>query len=177
MQVNHVGGAIEYEVYPGHIHQLILSDEPLDGEAIEDYANELAEAVLICNEDRHDGHGRTHTMDDAMKAFAKASEELSSKSISEFKAEIAELDRKIHVYKKWGKKQVPEAALFFNQDGEEILMTVGMNGDPVFQKPRKPVLRDLVPTPEQAGAQRDKYGMGWTAKRHLKAETKLRRIK
>ena len=177
MQVNHVGGAIEYEVYPGHIHQLILSDEPLDGEAIEDYANELAEAVLRCGEDRHDGHGRKHTMDDAMKAFAKASEELSSKSISEFKAEIAELDRKIHVYKKWGKKQVPEASLFFNQDGEEILMTVGMNGDPVFQKPRKPVLRDLIPTPEQAGAQRDKYGMGWTAKRHLKAETKLRRIK
>ena len=112
-----------------------------------------------------------------MKAYAKASEELSSKSIAEFKAEIAELDRKIHVYKKWGKKQVPEASLFFNQDGEEILMTGGRDGEPVFQKPRKSILRDLVPTPEQAGAKRDKHGMGWVVPRRLKAATKLRRMK
>ena len=177
MQVNHVGGAIEYEVYPGHIHQLILSDEPLDGEVIEDYANELAEAVLECNEDRHDGHGRKHSMNAAMQAHAKAAKELFSKSIDEFKAEITELDRKIHVYNKWGKKQVPEASLFFNQDGEEILMTVGLNGQPVFQKLRKPVLHNFVPTPEQAGAKRDKHGMGWVVPRHLKAETKLGRMR
>ena len=56
-------------------------------------------------------------------------------------------------------------------------MTVGRNGQPAFQRLKNPILRGFVPTPEQAGAKRDKHGIGWTTPRHLKGATKLGRMR
>ena len=178
----HIGGAITYWIN-GHAHMIFIDNTPITGEHFETYADDMAECIRICSEDRHIdnkgvGHGITHTNDEVNAGRKYVVEQLFTKDLPDFMAELIELHRKIQVHKKWGGvRPVPEAVLFFDQDGVERLMTVGRNGTPHVQTPRKPVLRDLVPTPEQAGAQRDKYGMGWTAKRHLKAETKLRRIK
>ena len=178
----YIGGAITYWIN-GHAHSILIENTPITGEHIEDYADDMAESIRICNEERHIdsksvGHGIKHTNNEVNAGRKYAVNQLFTKDLPDFMAELIELQRKIQVHKKWGGvRPVPEAVLFFDQDGVERLMTVGRNGTPHVQTPRKPILRGLVPTPEQAGAQRDKYGMGWTAKRHLKAETKLRRIK
>ena len=178
----HIGGAITYWIND-HAHMIFIDNTPITGEHFETYADDMAECIRICNEDRHIdnkgvGHGIKHTNDEVNAGRKYVVEQLFTKDLPDFMAELIELERKIRVHKKWGGvRPVPFGVLFFDQDSVERLMTVGRNGDPVFQTPRKPILRGLVPTPAQAGAQRDKYGMGWTAKRHLKAETKLRRIK
>ena len=178
----HIGGAITYWIN-GHAHMIFIDNTPITGEHFETYADDMAECIRICSEDRHIdnkgvGHGITHTNDEVNAGRKYVVEQLFTKDLPDFMAELIELQRKIQVHKKWGGvRPVPEAVLFFDQDGVERLMTVGRNGTPHVQPPRKPVLRDLVPTPEQAGAKRDKHGMGWIAPRRLKAATKLRRMK
>ena len=169
-------GAIEYEVMSGHIHQLIIdAGELLTGDVIEELAGELAEAVLNCNDDRHQGHGRKHTMDDAQKAYSAAVQQLL---ITDFRHEQEELDRKIRVHKKWG-GQVP-AAVFMPDTvdgGKWNVMVPDDEGEPVMRRVRDGVLDDILPTPEQAGAKRDPYGIGWVAPRRWKTKTRLRKMR
>ena len=171
-----VYGAIEYEVRPGHIHQLIIdAGEILTGYVIVELAGELAEAVLNCNEDRHQGHGRKHTMDDAQKAYGAAVQQLFG---IDFDAEQRELDRKIRVFNKWG-GQVPAAALMFDPDDRKQLnlLTTDQEGNPSIRKVTDKTLIDMLPYPDEKNAVRDKEGVSWQRKRKLKAETKLRRLR
>ena len=169
-------GAIEYEVMPGHIHQLIIdAGELMTGDVIEELAGELAEAVLNCNDDRHQGHGRKHTMDDAQKAYSAAVQQLL---ITDFRNEQEELDRKIRIHKKWGGK-VP-AAVFMPDtvdDGKWNVMVPDDEGEPVMHRVRDGVLDDILPTPEQAGEKRDPYGIGGVAPRRCKTKTRLRKMR
>ena len=168
-------GAIEYEVMSGHIHQLIIdAGELMTGDVIEDLAGELAEAVLNCNDDRHQGHGRKHTMDDAQKAYSAAVQQLI---VTDFRYEQEELDRKIRVFKKWG-GQVPAAALMFDPDDRKQLnlLTTDQEGNPSIRKVTDKSLIDMIPYPDEKNAVRDKEGVSWQRKRKLKAETKLRRL-
>ena len=170
-----VYGAIEYEVRSGHIHLLMIdAGEPMTGDVIEELAGELAEAVLSCNEDRHKGHGRGHTMDDAMKAYGAAIQQLL---ILDFSHEQGELDRKIRVFKKWG-GQVPSAVLMFDPDDRKQLnlLTTDQEGNPSIRKVTDKALIDMLPYPDEKNAVRDKEGVSWQRKRKLKAETKLRRL-
>ena len=170
-----VYGAIEYEISPGHIHQLIIdAGELLTGDVIEELAGELAEAVLNCNEERHKGHGRKHTMDDAQKAYGAAVQQLI---VTDFRYEQEELDRKIRVFKKWG-GQVPAAALMFDPDDRKQLnlLTTDQEGNPSIRKVTDKSLIDMIPYPDEKNAVRDKEGVSWQRKRKLKAETKLRRL-
>ena len=160
-------GAIEYEVMSGHIHQLIIdAGELLTGDVIEELAGELAEAVLNCNDDRHQGHGRKHTMDDAQKAYSAAVQQLL---ITDFRNEQEELDRKIRIHKKWGGK-VP-AAVFMPDtvdDGKWNVMVPDDEGEPVMHRVRDGVLDDILPTPD---------GIGWVAPRRWKTKTRLRKMR
>tara|TARA_R110000737_G_C14340747_1_gene443263 strand:+ start:102 stop:647 length:546 start_codon:yes stop_codon:yes gene_type:complete len=181
MELKHVGGSICY--WTGdHAHMIFLSDDVITGTVMEEYVSDMANCISICNEDRHIdsknvGHGRKHTNDEIRAGALYAAQQLTTKTIADFKAEMVELDRKIALFKMWGKKQPPEAVLFYDQDMQEILMTVGRNGQPAFQRLKNPILRGFVPTPEQAGAKRDKHGIGWTTPRHLKGATKLGRMR
>ena len=171
-----VYGAIEYEVRPGHIHQLIIdAGELLTGDVIEELAGELAEAVQRCNEERHDGHGRQHTGDDVRKAYSAAVQQLLT---ADFRSEQLELDRKIRVFKKWG-GQVPAAALMFDPDDRKQLnlLTTDQEGNPSIRKVTDKSLIDMIPYPDEKNAVRDREGVSWQRKRKLKAETKLRRLR
>lgn len=114
-------------------------------------------------------------MDDAQKAYSAAVQQLL---VTDFRYEQEELDRKIRVHKKWG-GQVP-AAVFMPDtvdNGKWNVMVPDDEGEPVMRRVRDGVLDDILPTPEQAGAKRDPYGIGWIAPRRWKTKTRLRKMR
>ena len=149
-----------------HNHQVLLSDGsvPLADifSDVEGCAEELAEAVLRCNEGRHKGHGQTHPGNEAQKAFKAAVEQLLT---TDFAVEWQEIQDGIRKHKLWG-GPVPSAVLGFSPDDPktERLIMPDKNGNPVVYDIKNPV--GLLPPPEEGKtAWRDKQGVGWITKR------------
>ena len=143
-----VYGAIEYEVRPGHIHQLIIdAGELLTGDVIEELAGELAEAVQRCNEERHEGHGRQHTGEDVRKAYSAAVQQLLT---ADFLSEQLELDRKIRVFKKWG-GQVPSVLVVPDELDPTQWNTIvpDNDGNPWVYKTPKGIIDEILPPPSR----------------------------
>lgn len=151
-----------------HGHQLLLDDGApanrfsFNGEALEDAAGELAEAVAICNENRHDGHGKLHSHQDAEDAYHIAVYQLLT---IDYEAEWKQIQDDIKKWQKW-QGPVPAAVLMPDiQDSNEwSVMIPDQHGDPVMYKTRPKALKGLMASPEEMGAKPNKLGIGWTAK-------------
>jgi hypothetical protein len=170
-------GVLQYEVRPGHTHQLVIDCTDLDGEALEYYACELAEAVAVCSEDRHVdqnnvAHGFSHDADDIRRAYQAAIDQLLFKDLP---GEVEELRHKMAIYKRWG-GQPPALVVLPTQDGEWHAIVPDREGTPYVYDVRPGVFDDIVPTPEQAGAIPDEQGIGYRRKPRWSSERKLRSL-
>ena len=158
---------VEHEIN-GHIHLLVCAHDILPEDmatvmaGIEGYGEELAEDVMRCNEDRHEGHGITHTYEDAKAAYGSAVSQLITR---DFQAEWAEIQRKQHVYERWG-GQVPRVLfqpMIDNHAKWEMLVT-DSEGTPYSFGVKKGVFDDW--NPKELGAKPNGYGRnglgGWT---------------
>jgi hypothetical protein len=151
-----------------HGHNLLLDDGALEnrfifnGEALEDAAGELAEAVAICNEGRHSGHGKTHSSQDMEDAYHTAIYQLLT---IDFQAEWKEIQDDIRKWQKW-QGPVPAAVLMpdIHDSKQWNVMIPDKNGDPVMYQARPNALTGLMPSPEEMGARPNKLGVGWTTK-------------
>lgn len=156
-----------------HGHRVILS---MPGENMvdidtEESASELAEAVLICNDTRHNQHGRRHTHQDAEDAFNIGLQQLFT---HDYKREFKERARRTMLYRKWG-GHVPEAMLLPDEidPREWRLVMPDAAGNPVAYKidEKKVGIGDVIPIPNKDNAY--KTERGWEAK--PPAETILNR--
>lgn len=134
-----------------HGHMVLCSDGSIPSslvyENMETLASELAEQVLACSEDKHDYHGKQHTMKDAMDAFSAAVEQLQNK---DFAGDWNDLHEKIRLHKLWG-GPVPSAIIQFNPEepDKEQLVVPGRDGMPRFYDTTIPVLKDIMPEPHK----------------------------
>lgn len=160
-----------------HAHQLLIADGDLTLNQvladIEEYADELAEGVRRCSKDRHKGHGQAHPPDAPELAFHTAIRQLFT---FDYEKEWQEMLQRERAYKKWG-GPVPAAVILPSYDNPkdwEMLVT-DAEGNPYMYPVKRNVLD--IPAPNQVGARPNREGIGWTAKRRWKAETKLRRLR
>ena len=149
-----------------HSHMVVLGDGRVLLTEIEEAAEELAEAVLRCNDMRHKGHGHSHSQQEADKAYYAAIDQLTTKV---FYTEWHEMMRQIRIYKKWGGPP-PAAVLMpsFDNPREWEAMIPDTEGNPYMYKMNKQVLEDIVPYPSDWGAKPNKQGVGWTLDRRRK---------
>ncbi len=146
-----------------HGHMILCSDGTLPLSVVyqntETFASELAEQMLICNEDRHNHHGKGHSMTDAMDAFKLAVEQLQNKDFAQIWHDLHE---KIRLHKLWG-GPVPAAILQFNPEdpSKEQLVVPGPDGMPRFYDTTIPVLKDIMPEPHKVkGVSKHPSGLG-----------------
>jgi len=90
--------SVEYDIPDSHIHHVPLGGGT-DRLGIEEAAELLSEAILSCSEAKHDGHGRTHTQEDAEKAYHSAVFQLLTRNYDQ---EWVDLQQKIRAFKRWG---------------------------------------------------------------------------
>lgn len=136
-----------------HAHSV---DWDISEGGIEEAAIKLGEAIGLCNQDRHDGHGHAHAAWEADAAFLAAFEQLKA---GEANREYKRLLHKIRLHQQWG-GPVPEAVIMpgnKNPEDWEIWVTDHQTGMPV---PYRALGIDL-PDPRELGARRNPIG-GWT---------------
>lgn len=150
---------VEYEPAPdllgrSHKHLLQLGDgQEHFNYGIEDAAEELAEAVAVCDSDRHDGHGFKHSAAEVEEAYRVAVVQLLTR---DFDAEDALLARNIRRRKKWG-GPVPEAVLLPDVAGGWSIMVTDQEGNPRLYKVRRDMeryLHEFIPNADQVRGNR-----------------------
>jgi hypothetical protein len=159
---------IKVEYWPfgwphGHSFMDIMTNGHIDGAQIEEMADGLAMSVLACNEDRHEGHGRTHSQQDVENAHKAAIEQLLTK---DFFQESLDLEEKIRLYYKWG-GQVPKMTIMPVQedDGRGFkLMMPDKQGEPAWYnltKRAKGLLEEALEPPDPKKTYPDRQGIGY----------------
>ena len=146
----------------GHTHQA-YGDIHEDG--IEGTATLLAEAILACNEAKHKGHGRGHSLYEARKAYDAAITQLL---LEDDRKTYAELKQKIARAQKWG-GPVPELVLTPNPEkpGEwDAIVSHPVTGEPSLYAVRGNEVG--LPDPREIGAKPHPLGLGWLTKRKRK---------
>jgi hypothetical protein len=142
-----------YPLHWGHGHQYYADD----GETMEEIATNLANAVMDCNVDKHDGHGHGHSLKDAQDAFTAAQLQFI---FEEDKTQWSELMVRIAHNKMWG-GQAPALVLTPGEDPEKWLAIVKhpVTGEPTIYDARD----DLgLPDPRELGFKPNSDGPGWT---------------
>ena len=117
---------VNYEV-DDHTHTVATIG--CDYDNVESVAEELVEAVLRCDEDRHDGHGIKHDVDEEA-IYKDAIFQLNTRDYFE---EYLVLQRKIEHYQMWGGQ--PPAVVFL-PDPEDIEQWVMMVTHPITGLPK-----------------------------------------
>lgn len=151
---------VEYETDAGHTHMVMVGDGKYnaitEGASYEDLAIDLAEQVENCDEDRHDGHGRTHGTEEPKQAFAAALEQLLTK---QYDNEWASREWRVKMYKKWG-GHIPGMVLMPNESDSRKweMMVPDHRGDPHFYEVPTGKLNDMVPDPQEVGAKPAEIG-------------------
>lgn len=157
----------EYQCVGSHAHSFSGHLE-LDG--IEGTAEGLAEAVAICNEDRHNGHGKMHPRSDVENAYHQGVAQLLT---NDAELRYQELRHNIAMHEKWGG---PMPALVMMPDNDDPakwnMIVTDQQGNPHMV----PVPNPGMPDPREVGARPDPI-LGWQRRRHLSMDTKLRRLK
>lgn len=160
----------------GSTHKHMVYDiGPLTGEELEEMVTDLADAILVCNEERHEGHGRPHSHDEAMKGARIALFQLQN---MDYDADWAEYYRKEFLFRKWGKKQVPVAHIMPDPHDPKqwwVVMPDGQ-GNPIILPANPDVVKDWRPPEWGKNAYRDPSGVGWVVKRRLSAQERFRRM-
>ena len=145
------------EYYPptwshGHNHFAALDENP------EDIADGLAQAVLDCSQDKHNGHGQHHSGSDAQAAYFEAIAQLLH---NEDRKAYQELLTKIAHYRLWG---VPPPELVLTPSSRnpaewDAIVKHPVTGMPQFYKTRT---NDIdMPDPRELGMRRNPAGPGW----------------
>ena len=166
---------VEYETEAGHTHMVMVGDGKYngiaDGASFEDLAIELADQVEDCNQDKHEGHGREHGSSEPKKAFSAALNQLLTK---DYDNEWATREWRIKMYKKWGNRHMPTAVLMPSAEDyrKYELMVAEHKGDPHFYDVPSHRVNDLLPPPQEGGA--EKAELGWKVDQR-KASGPLRR--
>ena len=135
----------------------------------EDMALGLAEAVLSCQPENHNGHGQEHTDDEAKEAFRDAIEQMEGRYDE---LEYQELRRKIRVHERWGGKQAPAMVVMPDADNpkEGTVLLTDPEGKPTLYKARPEAMRDLFPDVDKKKLEVDEFGT-------LKYKRKPKRLK
>ena len=160
-----------------HGHQVVISLPgelmTLDGGAIEEFATELAEAVEGCNEERHGGRGKTHSHLNVQDAFREAQLQLT---LRDYDSEWTAFQQAVKERRLWG-GPVPKSVVFYDADKRPLVAIKDeKTGMPVFYKPRKGMIEELLTPPDFKNAHIDPSGTAWVRKRALKPGTKWRRL-
>ena len=142
--------------YPDHFshgHQYYADD----GETMEEIATGLATAVMECDPDKHQGHGRKHSMLDAQNAFTEAQTQFI---FGIDQQEWAELHLQMAHNKKWG-GQSPAFVLVPNRDDPTRWQAIVKH--PVTGEPHIYDARDSLglPDPRELGMRPNPDGPGW----------------
>ena len=149
---------VEYQ-HPSWTHTPQFKDI-LEASA-EEMAIGLAEAILECKPSKHNGHGATHSHDEAIDAFKAAQDQIESNA--DEKA-YQDLRRKIRVYQKWG-GQPPRMVLYPTEQNpkEWEVLVADEEGNPTIYKAPKSLVADVMVNPSDKNAYR-KNG-AWRARR------------
>ena len=134
----------------------------------ESYAEELAESVARCNEDRHDGHGEKHEEADIQEAFRIGMHQLLSKN---FAQDWKEIKHREEMYRKWG-GHMPAGVIYPDQNNDWQVMVPDKEGNPWITPMRKGAL-DL-PEPQDMEATPDTHGIGWKVREESRAQRRYR---
>ena len=171
-------GYIEYNAGD---HNHILSFDAFEftglaGDALEEIAislaEELADAVARCTNERHKGHGRVHTAHQANEAFRQGIHQVLT---TDYAAEERRRVLKVFAYKRWG-GPVPKAILLPDRDEPKKMNAIITNeqGDPFVYAVKDKRINELMVPPEKGKAIPDKEGIGWRVdKRRLTKRQKL----
>lgn len=150
------------EFYPDHFthgHSYFCED----GESMEEAATALAEAVMMCSEDRHQGHGRTHSLQDAQDAFTAAQLQWVFK---DDERQWNELQVKMAHYKKWG-GQAPEVVVVPSADDPrkwQAIVKHPVTGEATIYETQPDWAKEL-PDPREFGMRPNPDGPGWVRPR------------
>lgn len=132
----------------------------------EDMAIGLAEAVLTCNPERHEGHGSHHHNNEAQLAFDAAMEQIERGA-----DEVAyqELREKVRQHEMWG-GPVPKLVLYPHEDDPKDwdALVTDDKGVPTIYKAPPELVEDLLPNPTDKNAY--KRNGAWRARRKRRAK-------
>ena len=92
--IHHPWAHVSYDA-DGHTH--IYATGGVD--TVEECAEGLADAVLICSDSRHDGHGIKHDTSEGEKAYKSAIDQMLTR---DYWSEYIDLQRKIEHFEIWG---------------------------------------------------------------------------
>ncbi len=136
---------VSYETADGHIHHMPLGNG-IDnlivmGDSLEDVAGSFIDVLAACNENKHNGRGRTHDTSEFKKAYASVITQLLN---TDFDTEYVHQVWLEKMYKKWG-GHIPAAVLMPIEDQWRMLVP-DFRGDPQFYNVRDGAL-DNLPMP------------------------------
>ena len=136
---------ISFETAEGHVHHMPLGNG-IDnliamGDSLEDVAGTFIDVLAACNENKHNGHGRTHDTSQFRKAYASAITQLLNTNYDTEYIHQVWLEK---MYKKWG-GHIPAAVLMPIEDQWRMLVP-DFRGDPQFYNIRDGAL-DNLPMP------------------------------
>ena len=138
---------VSFETLEGHAHHVPIGngvDNLIEmGDSIEDVAGFLVDVLAVCNENRHNGHGRTHDTSQFKKAYASAVTQLLS---TDFDTEYAHQVWLEKMYKKWG-GHIP-AAVLMPLEEQWRLMIPDFRGDAKFYNIKDGAM-DGLPMPNE----------------------------
>jgi hypothetical protein len=149
-----------------HIHFIRYGDgqraEQISEDELLEMADELREQVLICNEDRHNGHGISHTKEEADEAFKAAVQMLIN---HDYDREWVTLQKDIHDFKQWGGHK-PKLVLFPDEhDPRDWNVLIPGDGlDAEVRRLTDKQLKEILPPP-QHGRNAWKTQKGWRSKK------------
>jgi hypothetical protein len=163
-----------------HVHLVPLGDGRVTILETEEAAELLADAIIACTEDKHNGHGQTHPPEEAEKAYLSGVHQLLTRDYDREDA-LREL-QKVREAKWYGPRSkggpVPEFVLFpSHEDAREwMALLTAPDGTPHVFKANKNLLEGSIPPPDMVGARQDKSGVSWLRRPQWNMESRLRRM-
>ena len=151
-----------------HGHLVPMGDGRVCVLDTEEAAEELAEAMMRCEKDRHHGHGSKHSQSDVEDAYKNAIYQINN---IDFESEHMTREW-IKMVNKKGGGQAPAAVIYPSYDDPKkwnALLPDMKTGEPVQYDVKKGVMEDIgVRPPQEAGALPDREGVGWKTDRRRK---------
>jgi hypothetical protein len=145
---------------------------------LEEAVELLSEAVLACNEDRHNGHGQDHGQDEAEKAYKDGIHQLMTRDFEkEYALKLLQKQREDLWYGVGSKGgPVPEAVIFPQQDDPKKLnvLVTAPDGTPSIY-PADIEADEMFDVPTEENAVKDKEGVSWQRKRRWSFDTRARK--
>jgi hypothetical protein len=135
-------------------------------ESLETVAEGLAQAIVDCNDSKHQGHGRTHSNGDAQDAYFDAIAQLIN---HEDEKAYQELLTKIAHYQMWGGPP-PEMVLTPRKDDPDKLQAIVKHPETGEAHIYETHTNDIeLPNPRELGMKPNPVGPGWIGKKRKRS--------